>query len=565
MLFRVVFFNLVWVNPDTGLYLYDAKLLLEGKMSYFNRFSRSPLFHIFLSPAILLEFSPIFTARIQMILISMALGVTIYFATTRLHSRKAGIISMAVFLLAPFELVWGLWVKTEQVAQLLFLVGSLPLLGHLDSDRIPPRDLILLGGAVGAAFFVRRVVIVHFGVILLFLFYYRYRIRQKPLIDPVSRGALFSISAGLTLLIGYLVWSGVSAESFFTLVNTHLTVLASEPVSAADNTTQATGIIESSVSFAYGLAVTNYNHLRIYLRAAIVLLPVLLILSTFPTILIKRKIGNKTTFIVFVAIAIGAVVATFLPYLTTFTKPVVVAVGLGLAATLLTLQNSEMHNISSLDAKLLLPAILALALIFSYAVRDRGMFVTYFQDVFPYLAIVSGAVAVVFWQEIQFKLHKPVWGSLLIIAAVVSFTLAFPLAVAPAAPAGDTLTPTDAVTVGNSLNQGFGDDAQGFSTQPLYMLEAGHKVANDFSRRMWTVRRDPSSERSRQIINETAAELSSGETEYIITDRNRRIEYVLIGQINKTYRQEYCLAELNNGNSDIDRQTNIKLYKYCSS
>lgn len=64
--------------------------------------------------------------------------------------------------------------------------------------------------------------------------------------------------------------------------------------------------------------------------------------------------------------------------------------------------------------------------------------------------------------------------------------MASPLVVGPAA-GSPQITVTDAVAIGNELNDEFGDDAQGFSAQPLYMVEADHRAANDFSRKYWLV------------------------------------------------------------------------------
>jgi hypothetical protein len=115
------------------------------------------------------------------------------------------------------------------------------------------------------------------------------------------------------------------------------------------------------------------------------------------------------------------------------------------------------------------------------------MFTTYFQDVFPYLAILTGVVILVLWREIEFSsFQKVAWSSLLVIAILVSFSMAGPLVVGPAASSTE-ITVTSAVAIGDDLNDEFGDDAQGFSAQPIYMLEANHRVTNDFSRKYWAV------------------------------------------------------------------------------
>lgn len=80
---------------------------------------------------------------------------------------------------------------------------------------------------------------------------------------------------------------------------------------------------------------------------------------------------------------------------------------------------------------------------------------------------------------------------------------------------------TDAVTIGNNVNEEFRDDAQGFSAQPRHMMEASHRVANDFSRKYYIVTRNPDSQESQQILNDTAAKLRSGETDYVIVEKGQ--------------------------------------------
>jgi hypothetical protein len=93
------------------------------------------------------------------------------------------------------------------------------------------------------------------------------------------------------------------------------------------------------------------------------------------------------------------------------------------------------------------------------------------------------------------------------------------------------------------------------------MLEAGHRVANDFSRKYWIVTWNPDSRESQQILNETAAELRSGETEYVIVER--RTENVMIGELNATFVQNYCSDNSIDSGPYIGNP-NIDLYYYCN-
>jgi hypothetical protein len=190
------------------------------------------------------------------------------------------------------------------------------------------------------------------------------------------------------------------------------------------------------------------------------------------------------------------------------------------------------------------------------------MFVTYFQDVFPYLAILTGVVILVLWQEIKLSSSQKVaWSSLLAIAILVSFSMASPLVVGPAA-SGSQITVTNAVAIGNDLNDRFGDDAQGFSAQPLYMLEADHRVANDFSRKYWIVHREPETERGQQILSKTASELESGNVRYIIVER--RTENILTGRLQSSIENNFCEVSANQNTSQVYYRSGVDLYIHKS-
>jgi hypothetical protein len=415
------------------------------------------------------------------------------------------------------------------------------------------------------------VVIVHFGVILMFLLYYRYRVKEKSLVDPISQGTVFGISAGVTLLIGYLVWSGGSTGNFVELLNTHLLGLVSEPASAGNAAEGDTGILESVFSFVYGVAASNFSSLFTYMRAVIVLLPVMLLLLIYPIVFLRREIGNTRTFGMFAVLGVSAVLSALFVHIAPFTESswlaevliVAVIVCLGLAVIVLTPQLEDASDGPLWNPKLLLPAGLAVAIVVSYAVRDRVMFVTYFQDVFPYLAILTGVAVVVLWQEAKLETPKKVaWGGLLGIAIIVSFSMAGPLVVGPAA-GGTQITVSDTVAVGNDLNNRFGDEAQGFSAQPVYMVEANHRVANDFSRKYWPVSQAPNSTESQQILNKTASELRSGNTQYILVE-DRRSNVVITGPVSDAFERHYCPVPVSDFEREMYDNTNSELYYYCS-
>lgn len=137
----------------------------------------------------------------------------------------------------------------------------------------------------------------------------------------------------------------------------------------------------------------------------------MLLLLIYAVVFLRREIGNARTFGTFAVLGVGAALSALFVHIALFTESsrlaevliVAAIVCLGLAVIGLAPQFEDGSDGQLWNPKLLLPAGLAVAIVVSYAVRDQGMFVTYFQDVFPYLAILTGVAVVVLWQEIKLE------------------------------------------------------------------------------------------------------------------------------------------------------------------
>lgn len=557
------------VNYDAGMYLYDAKLITLGGRPIIDYPSRSPLFHLILLPAILVGFSPIVTARLLMVVISLTLGVVVYFVTKKIHTRGSGVAACIIFVLSPFVLIWGLWVKTEQVVQLMFLLGLLPFLSHLDDDRMSLLYPVLLGGAVGSAFFVRRVIIVHFVVTILFIFYYRYIVRRKALTDPLYHAVAFVASTGFVLFVGYVIWAGGSLQNFINLVNNNFISIFYEPGMGDSSLENLNG------STSLGNLLFSKIDIDIVVYAFTLILPALLLVLIYPVFVLKRWFGN-----VLILGATGILCATtaLLVFIGTegeifnlhslteeglFALQILTIVGLGFGAVALFTVEDRANFKQIWNPKLALPACLGGFTLVSYAVRETGIMVTYFQDVYPYIAIIGGVVGYELWQNLKHRALKLVgWGGLLLIAAVPAFIISGPLVIGPAEhirPKGQ-LTLSEVISIGRDLNDRYGDGATGFSAQPLYMLEANHRVANDFSRKYWVVGGNPDTYEVKNILKKTARELESGRVQYVVVEM--RTDQIMIGELKKAFRNNYCLAASDQYSFDLYRKAESALYVY---
>lgn len=567
LLLQVALSPLVSVNHDTGLYLHDARMVARGHIPVLDYYSRSPLMHLILAPIFLLDVSPIVAARALMIPVTLALGWTVYLAARALHSHRAGVAACALFLLSPFVLIWGSWVKTEQVAGLIFLAGALPLLRGLDGPRIRARDLAILGAAIGAAFFVRRVVIIHLVVACLFLVYYGRTALGLSLRRSLADGLLLAGFSGVAVALGYLAWAGGSPADFGYLVKDQLLGLFTGPARVG-STGQPVGS-GASPALPYAPSVlagmVSERNVVVGVRTLLVTMPAVLLVLLYPVLAVRRRSNTR------IVVASAAILAAFVALLglwlplnriRTVSFLTVAALGLCTAVVFAVQREVDLRHVWS--PKLVLPAAVAVFITLGYVVAGGRPFISQFQDAFPFVAILAGIVLYALWRRLDWRAPgAAVLGGVLVLGGVAAFVSAEPLVPGFGRARPDYINLTDVPAVGGDLRDRFGPDAVGFSAQHVHIVEAGHEVANQLGREYWFVYRFPESDRSRRVVGGIADAMRRGEVQYVLfRDRGERTEHVMSAGLEETFRQHYCPARLDEEGAKLYRRAGMSLYVY---
>jgi len=275
LIFRLLLIDRIPVNYDTGLYLSDALQTTKGEVPIVDFFSRSPWFHYLLSLGLYLGFSPLLTGRVLMILLSVAIGATIYLLANRLHSERAGLFASVVFLFTPLGIIWGTWIKTEVMASLIGMLGLLVFLPKIDDPTLKPKHGIFFGGLLGLGFLVRRVLILHVVAMCLFVVFYRRKEHGETIAACKVAGATIGAMMGAILLSYFLLAKG-NTNVTVQLIDYHFLKLLPgdfQIVSSSDNSIAGAGIGEAMLLFCNGC---SERTVIITLQIALVTLPALL-------------------------------------------------------------------------------------------------------------------------------------------------------------------------------------------------------------------------------------------------------------------------------------------------
>lgn len=224
LLVRILLFNHVSINYDTGYYLYDAYLINRGGIPIVDYYSRSPLFHYLLAGVLSAGFDPLSSARSLMIVTSTGLAAAVFVLAKRLHSTRAGLVSSALFISAPLTVVWGQWVKTEQVAAIVAILAMAVYLPYIRNESVFSRRALIFGMLLGIGFLIRRVTVIHAVGVSIFIIYSSFQ--QDSRIRP-SIGHPLIAAVGMlgTILSGYIILSGGNIAAFRLVLSRHFFTL----------------------------------------------------------------------------------------------------------------------------------------------------------------------------------------------------------------------------------------------------------------------------------------------------------------------------------------------------
>jgi 4-amino-4-deoxy-L-arabinose transferase-like glycosyltransferase len=560
---RLILFDEVAVHFDTGRYIYDSLLILDGKTPMIDFTSRSPLFHHLFAASFKFGLSRIITVRILMLIFSIIVGVLVYIWTRRISSPDAAIVATVIYLFTPFTAVWGLQLKTELVAEALAIVGILLTVKQLDKKSIPSYHLIMSGGFFGAAFLIRRVIIIHIGSIVLFCSYYFLFVRHKTCRRKgnLLKLSLIPTAAVATIIIGYGLITQLSVSQSQLLVNKHLIGLIGTEVSrgATSSSKEAANILQ--VCRHCGIkTITNL------IRAGLNSLPVIIGMAV-PAIITFRQYNENRIATIAVPILIvftpwfGAALSIIIaPQVFEQVLLSAIILSSGMIFMWYAPVEAERENWSP---HLLLPLIIVIMLLAGYLYRDRTFFTPYFQDLYPYLCILSGITIKSFSSKINSGVYNSinlnkVWVSLVVLSVVASFAMPNPLLLSgvPTRGAPQELDSISEVRTVNTDIESRTDPGDKILTgQPLYVIDSNRYMAANLSRDYYKVKFNRSGKQG--VIRGLSGEIENRTVSYVIMDRTTKTMMDNSGRLRQDIMYNYCIVD----NDTAYREHNTRLWK----
>jgi len=563
ILAKIMVFPDVAVNGDSGLYLYDAMQILRGEQILVDFPSRSPLMEYILAVVVKIGHSPIISARTFMVGVGILLGFAVYALARQLHSHRAGLVAAAIIYLTPFSLVWGLWVKTEPVASLLLVAGLLVALRYVDADRIPLRVAAGLGALFGVTFLIRRVVIIHIGAFALFVLWYRRR--QDHTLSSTFQAAGVVIAATVaTLAAAYMLLARGNLGLAWEIADTHAIALFSSggqgslgwvglgdaaPVTAQTNIGALSMICQKC----------GENTVKVFTTTLMVTLPVVLMLLTaLRSWLAQSQTWLSETALPTIVVALGAFAVYTLLQVGMAARAVGVVVLV--AGTLLAWTTETPSFREWWDPRYTLLLAILGGLTAGYLYRDRILYVTYFQDFYPFVAVLA-AIAAVEWVDANRDALRR-WS--LPAAVTVLLVASGGVAAAHATPyqpegveSDSHWFSLDSVGVyGDDIDERVGTNQTVITAQPLYVVDSDHRIAGDLSRKYYAFDGWPGDPKTEATARELAQDLRSGDVPYAIVDPEA--ERVLGNdRVRDALQANYCRAD-----APLYNETGGTLYRY---
>lgn len=565
LLVRLSIFRDVAVNGDTGLYLYDAKQLLWGRQMFVEFPSRSPLMEHLLAAVVGTAESPIVSARLFMLAIGLGLGIAIYVFARQVHSHTAGLLAMALYFFTPFSLVWGLWVKTEPVAGLLLLSAFTVAVRYIDGEELPLRATAVIGSLFALAFLVRRVAIVHIGAFAIFALWYRYRQQGDLRGTVVAAAQTLGVAAGV-LAVAYVLLARGSLSMTIDIAYQHAAALFLSEGNGGlgwislESAQPQTGTAQIPDWLRVFCRKCGKNTVQVFTRTILVTLPVLL-----PMVAFLRSYATKasdfiennllpTMLVVFAGLVLWNVPVGLYPDR--------VAAAIVFAAAVVVAWNTEpidWERFWQPKYGLLIPVLSLLAA--GYLYRDRIMYVTYFQDFYPYLVILSSIVAVEYYRANRRAFRGGLTlgvavAVLVIVAGGVAGANAYPYQPSGVSEQSDWFTVDLVQEYGADIEERTDRDDRVFTAQPLYVIESDQRIAADLSRKYYLFEGWPDSPLTDRVSREVAEDLRSGKAPLAVID-GEAVTVLGNDRIREAFEANYCPVE-----TDSYSETGGELYRY---
>lgn len=566
---RLAIFTDVAINGDTGLYLYDAKQLHWGRQLMLDYPSRSPVMEYLLATAIQLGNSPIISARTTMLLIGLFLATAVYAFTRSLHTHRAGLAAAAIMLLTPLPVVWGLWVKTEPVAGLILVTALTLAIHELQKLSIRPHIPAVVGVLFATAFLVRRVAIVHIAAFALFTIYYRHHYHNDTK-GTIEAAAIVLTTAAGTLTLAYLLLARFDPGLAYQYAYTHAAALflssgqgslgwigldSAKAVTAADPSHPIQHICQKC----------GLNTIEIFLRTLLVTIPVTLL----ALVGLRSYLRDGSRFLADVVLPTALTILFLYGALAAYAidEPNRALGALVFAAgVLIVWLSSPLEFDDWWHPRYALPLTILLTLTAGYLYRDRIIYVTYFQDFYPWLAALTGIIAVE-WLDthrsrLDTTLRRVAIGTaavFILLATVTAGLHAYPYQPDGINQNSSWHTIESAQATGHDIEHRTHPDDRILTAQPLYVIEADRKIAAHLSRKIYTYRGWPHSAKNTHTTQKLVQIIEVGRAPYAVIDqevRNLFADHALL----EAFQANYC--KVPDGGGPEYSRTNGTLYRY---
>jgi len=143
-----------WVNPDEGAHLMDAVLANEGKIPLVDFESRQPVYTYMIATVFRFTGSGLQSGRVMNLLLSMAVGVLIFFIAKQLFNKEIAFLSTLIYWAIPLEIVNSVVVKMQPLTLFFSCFSFLSLIKYLKTRHA--WWLILAGTLAALGYYVRQ-------------------------------------------------------------------------------------------------------------------------------------------------------------------------------------------------------------------------------------------------------------------------------------------------------------------------------------------------------------------------------------------------------------------------
>lgn len=527
VLFRIALLPFVKVSADTSLYTYDAMLVLEDQTPISDYPTRSPLFSYLYAIPLALGAGKMVTARITMLLAGIAVGLAVYHLTTVLASRRVAFAATLLYYVTPLSIVYGLQLYTEQFTQLIVIAGVLLLYKALDAEVVSYRSALAIGVLFGIAFLIRRVVLVQFGVLGLFVLYYWTAVDKRPFLKIVGFGCCLVIGMGTSLTVGYLAltWPSIS-DAFLIAEQQILWLFQGSPVGNVAWVEMTSIPTAGGASAAIGFPSLRTLFIKLTHLFAVslpVALPLLIIVRSVAGSLSLPKWIDTTLCIGLVGAFLVGGVGRWLVFPLGTVRPALV--GLVGALTVVVLWRRQPVLIDELwDPRLGLMIGFSVLVVAGYFALGTLGFV-HFLDTLPYLSVIAGILVVRLADAstpAARDIVPTVGATILMIAVVVALVSTTALVTHTGIEDGSSTgldTMAEVAAVNDDLETRLDDGSNVLVAQPMYIFESGLRQTGDLSRGYWIIREAPESAPADRLTDRLLARLDDGNVKYVILDK----------------------------------------------